>query len=109
MVGLEIIEASSVMGPPSGIIWRPNVYAEIVGFVRNTVVVTFVYFVFFVERSVARHKNELCKHTSLAPCTTSLHHFLIDIDEIDIDEYPKAYLMFKIQSDLSLLDQNKML
>ena len=38
MVGLEIIEAPAVVGPPSGIIWRPNVYAEIVGFVRNTVV-----------------------------------------------------------------------
>ena len=71
----------------------------------------FVYFVFFVERSrsVARRENELYKHTSLAPCTTSLHHFSIDMDEIDIDEYPKAYLMDKIESDLSFLDQNKML
>ena len=74
-----------------------------VGLVGYSVVVTFVFFVFFVERSVAKRENELYIQTSLALCTTLLHDFSIDIDGIDINEYPKAYLMFKIESNLYFL------
>ena len=53
-----------------------------------------------LARGVAKRENELYKQTSLALRTTLLHDFSTDIDGIEPNEYPDAYPMFKIESDL---------
>ena len=68
------------------------------------VVVTFVYFVVFVERGVAKRESELHKQTSLALPTNSHHKIVTDIDDIHSNEYPNAYPMFEIGRDLYFLE-----
>ena len=76
---------------------------DILVFAKYLVVVTFdtfVYFVIFVERGVAKRESELHKQNSLALPTNSHHENSTYIDGIGSNKYPNAYPMIQFESVL---------
>ena len=79
---------------------------EIGVFGKYTVVVIFDFFrlcCFLRRGGVAKRKNELYNLTTLALPTTSHHEISTDIDGIDSNKYPNAYLICEIGRDLYFL------